>query len=322
MKTIVNNPQLIADSGLYCGVGRKYLMEKCANHQSLVQKCKKLFVLICCLAISFGAWATGQDGDIIIINSERWILLGKPIEAHSAIYNDLLKVLPQGRTTTTANWDGYTAYWSIKRERLCLDSIAVEFYNKERQRHNERSLPSAELRRVFKDFFERQNIVATWFTGKLRVAKGDVIYYQHDGYERNYEFEQTMAVKNGKITERKSYRNRIAVNGFSLSDCQTPEDFKAKLQLRINDYPELIGVNRIIFTIKDIHVDSKGNLIDCQVTATVRRQGKSGSQKSERLAKDVKSMLKNIRPWKTLFINGEYVSPDRPGYNIPYLLDK
>jgi hypothetical protein len=42
----------------------------------------------------------------------------------------------------------------------------------------------------------------------------------------------------------------------------------------------------------------------------------------EGLENSFKLMLKSISPWKTLYINGEYVSENRFGYTIPYIVSK
>ena len=82
-------------------------------------------------------YATGQDGDIIYIDGKQWILLGKPVYADSILSNDLRAALPEERSITTANWDGYTAYWSISQEKLCLDSIKYNLYRERCHREAE-----------------------------------------------------------------------------------------------------------------------------------------------------------------------------------------
>ena len=109
---------------------------------------KKLITGIYAFAITIAAFATADSGDVIILDGEFWNLLARPIWSDSTLYHNLKTVLPEDRSWTTANWDGYTAWWSIRENRLCLDSIMVEFYNKETQQHITRCIDEADMRRV------------------------------------------------------------------------------------------------------------------------------------------------------------------------------
>ena len=258
-------------------------------------------VLLC---FSLCTMATGQEGDVITIDGERWNLLGKPIDHDSVLYHRLLEVLPKDRSISTANWDGYRAYWSIRNDRLYLDRIEVEMYDKETKRLHTENLPEADMRKVFSKYYQQQQIVASWVNHDIRVAKGKTLYYVHSDYFRNLEYEQILTIKQGKVTLRKEYHNRVVVKeGFSLDNINQ-EEIRRRFPLHTQNYPELAGVGRLIISISKIQLDEKGNLLDCNVKVTHRYM--KGS--IEGLAQEMKTMLKQIQPWKTLYINGEYVS--------------
>ena len=258
-------------------------------------------VLLC---FSLCTMATGQEGDVITIDGERWNLLGKPIDHDSVLYHRLLEVLPKDRSISTANWDGYRAYWSIRNDRLYLDRIEVEMYDKETKRLHTENLPEADMRKVFSKYYQQQQIVASWVNHDIRVAKGKTLYYVHSDYFRNLEYEQILTIKQGKVTLRKEYHNRVVVKeGFSLDNINQ-EEIRRRFPLHTQNYPELAGVGRLIISISKIQLDEKGNLLDCNVKVTHRDM--KGS--IEGLAQEMKTLLKKIRPWKTLYINGEYVS--------------
>lgn len=258
-------------------------------------------VLLC---FSLCTMATGQEGDVITIDGERWNLLGKPIDHDSVLYHRLLEVLPKDRSISTANWDGYRAYWSIRNDRLYLDRIEVEMYDKETKRLHTENLPEADMRKVFSKYYQQQQIVASWVNHDIRVAKGKTLYYVHSDYFRNLEYEQILTIKQGKVTLRKEYHNRVVVKeGFSLDNINQ-EEIRRRFPLHTQNYPELAGVGRLIISISKIQLDEKGNLLDCNVKVTHRDM--KGS--IEGLAQEMKTMLKQIQPWKTLYINGEYVS--------------
>ena len=266
--------------------------------ENIAMKVAFIQVLLC---FSLCTMATGQEGDVIMIDGERWNLLGKPIDHDSVLYHRLLEVLPKDRSISTANWDGYRAYWSIKNNRLCLDHIEIELYDKE-------NIPEADLRKVFSKYYQQKDIVATWFTAEIRAAKGNTLYYVHSGYIRNLEYEQLLTIKQGKVTNRQAYHNRVVVkDGFSFEN-KNREDLRRLFPLHTQNYPELAGVKRILITIGNIRLDERGNLVDCDVRVTPLGQTNKKKDSIKGLAQEMKTLLKQIRPWKTLYINGEYVS--------------
>ena len=276
---------------------------------------KRFIVLIYALCTIIGTFATGQDGDIIFIDGERWELLGRPITADSILDKSLMAILPKGRSWTTANWDGYTAHWSIKDNRLLLDSITVNFYNKKTRQHIQQRISEADMHRVFYNYYQNNEIVATWIA-RIRVAKGNLVYYEHEGYTRNLEYEQIFTIDKGIVTDRQSFRNKV-IDGFSRIDIiSNREKIKEMFPLHTEAYPELKGKKSLVI-VKDIRVDSLGNLIDCNVTVKVNTHD-DDEKNIEGLANEVKDILKKIHPWKTLLIYGEYVAADRYGFAFPY----
>lgn len=291
---------------------------------------KKMIICIYILSVAMSVFATGQDGDVIMIDGEKWSLLAEPINHDSVLYRQLKAVLPQNNTFVTSNWDGYTAYWSIRNERLCLDSITVLLYNEDTRQYREECLPETDMQRVFANYRQGNDIVASWVNYDIRAAKGTKVYYVHSYFERNHEYEQILTVNEGKVTNRQAYHNRVVVDGFSLKGMindtrdrqgkMVQQIVNEKLPMHTENYPELADEKVIFFSVKDIRLDSLGNLVDCQVKATIGRRTR---RDSETLAQEMKELLKNVRPWKTLFINGEYLPEDRGGFTFPYhIVDK
>jgi len=280
---------------------------------------KKLLSFLYAITIALSSFATGQQADLLFIDGEKWILLGRPVYADSVLYNSLIDILPKGRSITTANWDGFQGYWSIRNDWLILDSICVSFWDKDTHQYWQESIPSADMHRVFGEFYDKDSIVATWLTDTIRIGKGEQIYYMHDGFERNHEYEQLVAIKEGHMTGRQSYHNRVVVDGFSLSGLKR-DVIKSKFPLDFNSCSEIDGMKTVIFNIGDILLDSLGNMIDCRVRAII--PGSDPDQKNpqclEKLGNDMKQLLKSISPWKTLFINGEYVPETKHGFFLPY----
>ena len=277
---------------------------------------KRIFLFVSFLFLALVAHATGQSGDVIYIDGARWELLGKPIDLDATLYHDLKAVLPEDRPIETSNWDGYTAYWSIQRDMLCLDSIRCEYYDAKIRGVKGTSIPSNTLLRVFKNYADGDCIVASWLTGEIRVATGKMIYYQHTYFERNYEEEMMLSIVKGQVTGRKEYHNYI-VEGFSFDkkNLDNHDELREMFPLHIERFPELTNEERIVFKIKQARVDSEGNLVECEVKVLKPND-------NPLLAAEIAESLKAYHPWRVLFINGEYSAKEIEGWTIPYPLGK
>ena len=168
--------------------------------------------------------------------------------------------------------------------------------------------------RVFKNFVEGERIVASWLTDDIRVATGKVIYYQHMGFERNYEHEQIFSIRKGKVIEKQDYHNYV-VDGFAFDKVKSNTDIRKLFPLKKEKYPELANVKRIIFYIRQARVDMHGNLVECEV-----RVLKPGD--NQQLAEEMTQLLKAYHPWKVSFINGEFRAFGIEHYTFPYPLDQ
>lgn len=276
---------------------------------------KRLILCLYALAIAFCSWATGQQGDVIFIDGERWNLLGEPIEADSVLSHQLRDRLPQKRDICSDNWKGYTAYWSIRHECVYLDSIKVSI-NQHLQ-----PLPDSVMHKVFQDYYCKtqcdgfcdEGIMAQWLTRNIRVGKGNKIHYEHMGYVRNLEHEQIITIDAGRVTDVKTYHNRVAIEGFSFNRLHTFEDAKECIAFPVEKYPELAG-KKVPFQVSKIQLDTLGNLIDCKISPQCKDEALN-----ERLAQDMKVALMNIRPWRVLYIRGEYLPDIQSGtFRYPF----
>ncbi len=274
-------------------------------------------LLLCAqlMLLALTASATGQEGDVIYINGERLELLGKPICLDSTLYHTLKDELPSNRPIVTSNWDGFTAYWSINNDKLYLDSVRCEAYDPNAKAVVGESIPSETLYRIFSRYNAGNRIVASWVSGKFRVAKGKVIYYQHTGFERNYEDETLLDIDQGKVIGKKEYQNFVS-EGFAFDKLElngAQEMLHKILPLHIERYPELAHVKRLVFRVKHARVDERGNLLECDVQVVK-------PDVNPQLATEIAEALKAYHPWKVYYINGEYRALGIEGWTIPYIL--
>ena len=288
---------------------------------------KRFILSIFVLGIAVSSLASAYQGDVIYIDGEKWTLMGQPVERDSALFHHLLDVLPKERRISSGNWQGYTGYWSIRDGQLYLDSIRVGFdfdssvmatsiFPAKNMDGKEIPpfVPADDMLKVFHDYYVNGEILASWITGEVRVARGHAVKYVHQGYLRKLEHEQYFSINQGRVTDCVSYHNRIVVNGFSIEefnynyrkhDSESREKIRQLIPIPVENYPELDEIKGFVVDVSDIQLDSLGNLLDCRVKIYL----KGGNDELKlRLSQDVKAALMNVRPWKVLFIDNEYVT--------------
>jgi hypothetical protein len=290
---------------------------------------KKNIISIVLLLLSMGAFATGQEGDIVYINDTLWTVLGKPID-YDSVYFSLKAALPEDHSHSTANWDGYTAYWSIVQDELCLDSICCDFYNKETQKFYKKPLPTDTLLRIFRKFYDGKRIVARWLNGNWRMGRGHLVYYEHTYYVRNYEDEQVINFQQGRVTDSKSYHNYYN-KGLSFDQNFRPTAFVGNSEairklfpLHTERYRNLKNVEVIRFVVKDAEIDTTGHMVSCKVEATLEYKNDKKKKKKKNhpaIAAEMEELMKAYYPWRVYYINGEYRFTRIKGKLIPYKIE-
>ena len=267
---------------------------------------KGTIITLVLMLMSLSTYATGQDGDVIYIDGKQWALLGQPISRDTMLWRQVRAAIPQQHVVISSNWSGFTAFWSIKQDVLFLDSI--QYLSPASDKNTlPKCIPAEALQRVFKKYFDGKRIVAGWLKGDIRVAKGKMLYYEHMGYERNYEEEQLISIDNGKVSGRKAFHN-YHKEGFSFDQVGktqmgtkqvTPAQLREMFPLHLERYPELANEKRIVFSVRRAKVDETGHMVDCEVMVV-----KPGD--NPQLAAEMAELMKAYSPWRVSFINGEY----------------
>lgn len=88
-------------------------------------------------------------------------------------------------TRSTDCWRGYIGTWEIKDDKFFLTKLEGGL-----------------------KIMDKSPILATWFTGVLRIPEGDILLYVHMGFGSVYEREIHIKVDNGIVTKRKEIDNR------------------------------------------------------------------------------------------------------------------
>jgi len=123
---------------------------------------------------TIGSKRVGEDGHIIFETWEHWVDRDgvKHVE------------LGDGMCTSTACWRGYVGTWKLENRRFSLVAL------------------SGGLRLAV-----QEPLLADWFTGVLRVPRGEMLLYVHMGFGSVSESELHIAIERGRETGRRVIDN-------------------------------------------------------------------------------------------------------------------
>lgn len=125
---------------------------------------------------------TAQARDILIYNEEELYMSAEPLKSYLQKVKLPHKLVPP----STACWRGYYSKWAIDNKKLFL--IEWEGYILDYQKVGiEYLFPGEEF------------VFAKWFTGKIRIAVGEMVNYIHGGYESVYEGNMFLIFENGEL---------------------------------------------------------------------------------------------------------------------------
>lgn len=203
----------------------------------MVQRCLRAAAASILLTTPLGA--TGQQGDLILIDGKEFPLLVTPLEDYYT--GEKEKERPSFPALGTSNWRGYVATWEIRDGRLYLAKVSANKLVRPptreeiEQEYNKRTgLPGwtpydpkkqyplirlvlqgdksrwapYELADLFPGRVNDGRVFASWFTGELRIPAGKILRYVHMGYGSVYEQERFIRVKAGVLASERILDNR------------------------------------------------------------------------------------------------------------------
>ena len=135
-----------------------------------------------------------QLPDIIILHGERMDLYSNPLELYWTLSK---KKRPAFQTSSTCK-RGYIATWEILDKKLLLKSVdgnaevSSFIFWKKVVRYSVGMLFSKARNRA---------IIATWFTGKIRIPQGNRTLYVHNEYDSRFEREMVITLEQGNVTK-------------------------------------------------------------------------------------------------------------------------
>jgi hypothetical protein len=142
---------------------------------------------------------TAQAPDWLIFDGKKSMLFSNPL----ADYADSGRPLPLFVSPNTANWRGYIATWEIDEGLLYLKDltgwVAPEYPSGPYDR------VEVGMGAIFPGI--RGRIPAAWFTGQLRIPRGQQMQYVHMGYESVYEEELILEIQAGQVVNSFTVKN-------------------------------------------------------------------------------------------------------------------
>lgn len=264
---------------------------------------KNYFIAILFSCIFLPVKATGLSGDLISLDGETWVLMAKPINKDPILFKCLMGFIPDNHCASTSNWEGYTAFWEIRDNYLCLRRMEVCVYDKANKKDSTLIYDAETLQIPFASYYKDEKIQARWFSGELRAGKGDLLRYVHSGFDRNMETEQVLHIKSGKVVKTTTYHN-FKKPGLNMMKAQ--DEIIRRFPWK--RFPEYKGL-RITFLINNFQMTHDGHFANCEVPAIYLRPSRETIEDGNHpLAIAFKETLKAIYPWEILFINGKYTT--------------
>ena len=134
-----------------------------------------------------------QLPDKILYEGEWLGLYSNPLEQ---FWTNAKKARPPFIPTTECS-RGYIASWEIRNNKLLLTAIEGEYL---RNFIFFRKQPKYSLKKLFPKS-KNKPVAANWFSGKLRVPIGNMILYNHSGYDSRFEKESIISVHEGEVVK-------------------------------------------------------------------------------------------------------------------------
>lgn len=81
-------------------------------------------------------------------------------------------------------------------------------YKETIRRYSKRIKKTADLKTLFPERYSNDKVSANWFSGMLRVPKGELLEYVHMGYMSTYEYELVFELEEGEVIDSREYSNQ------------------------------------------------------------------------------------------------------------------
>ena len=168
---------------------------------------KVLISIFLLMLFSTDAFATGQAADVLIYQGKTYALFSNPLEDYYPDEDRRPQFMVRPHTMSSGNWRGYVATWEIVGDKLYLSKIDSWFCGGRPGSRSNGGCRRVTLRELFGKRVFNGRVLASWFSGELRVPDGKELEYVHMGYGSVYERDILFEVKAGKVLRREVVDN-------------------------------------------------------------------------------------------------------------------
>ncbi len=157
-----------------------------------------LIILFGFMLVATFSFATGQAGDVLILDGKKYSIFTNPLE--SWVEKNPNRI-PRSNVTSSNLWRGYIATFTVKQHGLYLTNIDIL--------KDDAEATTAEMRSVMATVFPHETeVLADWFTGNVIIPEGKRVQYVHMGYASTYEKYIILRVERGVVQRQSNLDTR------------------------------------------------------------------------------------------------------------------
>lgn len=170
---------------------------------------------------------TAQAGERLFYKGEETWMAAEPLNQYLQNRNDIKFISP-----STACWRGYFGQWEIKDNKLYL--IGLKAYLE--------GYREVDLSYLFP---RQKQVIADWFSGKIRVPQGEMLDYVHMGYASLYERDLILEINNGELVNEYVVQNEEEFQE-RLKDKERKEIERLEKQVKDKNKEKVITIFAVI----------------------------------------------------------------------------
>jgi len=183
---------------------------------------KTTYILLSLLLMPLSMFATGQMGEVLEYKGETNEMFSCPLESYfpkTGVTSEQFRIVRDDSYRSSACWRCYVGTWTIQNKALYLKSIKpycmtnpikMEWDGKPLSITFESYLPDPKI----------LPLKATWFSGTLRVPRGNELRYVHMGFGAIYERDLFLQITNGVVVKEYVVNNKNASPTASQEDLE------------------------------------------------------------------------------------------------------
>jgi hypothetical protein len=108
-------------------------------------------------------------------------------------------------------WRGYVGHWEISKNKLYL--IDFVGFSEDSSKLDMNCL-----------FPGESKVFAKWFSGKITIPRGELLYYYHGGFGGIYKEDQILTLENGLLINEELVNNEERARKQKQKDIDFPDD--------------------------------------------------------------------------------------------------